>query len=178
MRFKSICLTCRGADLPTPCVKCKGYGFVFVEMSKKPQEKIVVTYSPRSAKTKAAFQEKTFNAIREFQKEYFETWDVMKLRPMKLSDIATIVGLDQATISCYLRGQTIDGIDAKWLFSTEVCGLSNKAIKHMISKMDHSLSDMEIAEKLKLDGITISRRTVTKYRHECGVPSSHKFAKK
>ena len=36
----------------------------------------------------------------------------------------------------------------------------------------HPLSDAAICERLREEGLEISRRTVAKYRAECGVPSA------
>lgn len=37
----------------------------------------------------------------------------------------------------------------------------------------HPLSDMDLLELLSRSGFKISRRTVAKYREECGIPSSY-----
>ena len=45
-------------------------------------------------------------------------------------------------------------------------------IKSLIANETHPMSDSEIANALKADGIRISRRTVAKYREEMHIPSS------
>ena len=45
-------------------------------------------------------------------------------------------------------------------------------IKNLIANETHPMSDSEIANALKADGIRISRRTVAKYREEMHIPSS------
>ena len=45
-------------------------------------------------------------------------------------------------------------------------------IKNLIANETHPMSDSEIANALKADGIKLSRRTVAKYREEMHIPSS------
>ena len=48
-------------------------------------------------------------------------------------------------------------------------------IKRMVdNEGENSLTDDEITEILDKEGIDISRRTVTKYRNQMGIPSSRK----
>ena len=57
--------------------------------------------------------------------------------------------------------------------------VSNKAVKNIIEGLvaneppDKPLSDQEIVEKLKEQGIKIARRTVAKYRLVLRIPPSH-----
>jgi RNA polymerase sigma-54 factor len=52
-------------------------------------------------------------------------------------------------------------------------------IQQMISQEDSKspLSDQQVIEKLKGKGLTLARRTVTKYRKELRIPSSNQRRK-
>ncbi|MBE3555405.1 MAG: RNA polymerase factor sigma-54, partial [Thermicanus sp.] len=55
-----------------------------------------------------------------------------------------------------------------------------KKIEELIEKenKEKPLSDQHMAEQLALEGIEISRRTITKYREELGIPSTSKRKRK
>lgn len=55
-----------------------------------------------------------------------------------------------------------------------------KKIKELIEKenKEKPLSDQHIADQLASEGIEISRRTITKYREELGIPSTSKRKRK
>lgn len=100
-----------------------------------------------------------------------------------------MVGVHESTVSRATSNkyiQTPQGVyEMKYFFST---GLSNasgsqvsaeslkKILQEIIQDEDASspLSDQKIAELFARRGITISRRTVTKYRDELGIPSTTK----
>lgn len=123
-------------------------------------------------------------AIVAAQQDFFEK-GVSHLRPMKLADIAERVGMHETTVSraCankYMR--TPFGVfELRYFFSTGVStaagSVSNKAVQDKIKEYvlaedpSNPLSDPEIVEKLKADGIDIARRTVTKYRKLQKIPA-------
>ena len=57
--------------------------------------------------------------------------------------------------------------------------ISNKTVKDMIANLvsnedsSHPLSDQEIMERLKEQGVKIARRTISKYRLVLRIPPSH-----
>lgn len=124
------------------------------------------------------------SAIVAAQQDFFER-GVSHLRPMKLADVADVVGIHETTVSraCankYMR--TPRGVfELRYFFSTGVStatgNISNKAIQDKIKAYvlaenpSKPLSDPEIVEKLKADGIDIARRTVTKYRKLQMIPA-------
>jgi len=106
---------------------------------------------------------------------------------MTLRQVAGMVGVHESTVSRAVANkyvQTPRGVfEMKSFFNSGVNssnggGVSSKAIKKMLQEMIESenparpLSDQRIANMFGRRGISISRRTVTKYREEMGVSSS------
>jgi len=113
---------------------------------------------------------------------------VSHLKPMTMAEVAKVVGVHETTVSRavaakYMR--TPRGIfEMKYFFSPGIKTadgktLSNKTVKDIIAglveKEDPSkpLSDQEILQKLKEQGINIARRTIAKYRLVLRIPPSH-----
>ena len=105
-----------------------------------------------------------------------------------MSEVADTVGVHETTVSRAVSGKymtTPKGIfEMKYFFSTGLMtadgrSVSNQTIKDMLAKLvadedpTKPLSDQEILEKLKEDGITIARRTIAKYRLVLRIPPSH-----
>jgi RNA polymerase sigma-54 factor len=125
-------------------------------------------------------------AIVEEQHEFLEHGED-HLKPLTMEQIADKVGMNVATISRVANGkyvQTPLGVfEIKYFFNTGVAtsggdDLSKRVVKNkieaLVGKEDTKspLSDQEIASLLKKDGITLARRTVTKYREEIGIKSA------
>jgi RNA polymerase sigma-54 factor len=121
------------------------------------------------------------------RQEEFLRDGVEHLRPMKMQDVAEVVGVHISTVSRAISGkyiQTPQGIlPMKRFFSGGTQSesgemVSQRAIKQriadIIEKEDRKapLSDDEIVKRLKADGLTIARRTATKYRKALSIPSS------
>lgn len=119
------------------------------------------------------------------QKNYFEFHG--PLVPMTLSDIASDLGIAVSTVSRGIKNKYLqhpNGIVLlKDLFNSGLqqssnTNLSTASILHMISEIiaaedkHKPLSDHKIMDCLTQKGIQISRRTVTKYRIACGIPST------
>ncbi|MBZ9689023.1 RNA polymerase factor sigma-54 [Clostridium estertheticum] len=128
--------------------------------------------------------------ILEVQKEYFDDGD-QYLKPMTLKRIANNLEMHESTISRAIREKYVSVnsgkiIKIKDLFTngiTSVIGgedISTINIKSAIKEMvDHEeqkkpLSDQIISNRLNIEGMNISRRTVAKYREELGIKSSSK----
>jgi RNA polymerase sigma-54 factor len=107
------------------------------------------------------------------------------LRPLKLQDIADAIGMDISTISRSTRGKFADtpyGIFELKYFFTDAIELNDgrvlgtfiikRALKKIIDMEDkqHPLSDDALVRKLKVEGYTMARRTIAKYRDQSGVP--------
>jgi RNA polymerase sigma-54 factor len=125
-------------------------------------------------------------AIIEVQREFLDK-GVDKIRPLTLQEIADVVGVHEATVSRTTRGkyiQTPQGLfELKYFFSTglkhsEGEDQSSKSVQLKISKIIEDedkrkpLSDQKIADMLKVDGLTIARRTISKYRDILNIPST------
>lgn len=110
------------------------------------------------------------------------------LSPLRLKDIADHIGIHESTVSRAIHGKyvlTPQGmIPYKSFFSTRMETSEGPAesqksimekIKSIIEKEDpqHPLSDQDLLEKMKEDGIVIARRTVAKYRELLRILPSH-----
>lgn len=110
------------------------------------------------------------------------------LKPMTMVQIADIVGVHETTVSRAISGKymaTPHGVfDMKYFFTpgyqTESgASMSNTSVKGkieaLVSKEDpkNPLSDKEIVDLLKKEGIPIARRTVAKYRNELNILPSN-----
>ncbi|MCG4582749.1 RNA polymerase factor sigma-54, partial [Anaerosalibacter bizertensis] len=124
-------------------------------------------------------------SILKFQKDFFERGE-KALKPLTLKDVADDIGVHESTVSRATNGkyiQTPRGLfELKYFFTSgvtsgkgDVSATSIKAmIRDLIEKEDPKkpLSDQKISNILKGKSISISRRTVAKYRDEMDIPSS------
>jgi len=119
------------------------------------------------------------------QRAFFENGPDYLL-PYSRKDMAEQVGRSESTISRALKDKYVECIwgtyPADYFFpkpSVEAHPTITKnsvenSIQTIILKEDRQspLSDEEIVDSLKTQGITVSRRTVAKYRDELGIPAS------
>lgn len=130
-------------------------------------------------------------AIIEEQQDFFLKGPRF-LKPLTLKDVAEKIEVHESTVSRAIRGkyiQTPSGMhELKKFFSQALqsnaasdgeqasAGQAKALIKGLIDKEDKSkpLSDQAIANMLKEKGLTLSRRTVAKYREQLRIPSSTK----
>ncbi|MBX7152437.1 RNA polymerase factor sigma-54 [bacterium] len=123
---------------------------------------------------------RTVEAIVELQKDFFDKGKEY-IKPMKLEDVATKIGMDISTISRATNGkyvQTDYGVfELKYFFSTAMTSsegedVSTKqlkaALKKIIDEEDKGkpLSDEDLAKTMTAQGHPIARRTITKYREQ------------
>ena len=110
------------------------------------------------------------------------------LRPMTLEQIAEDAGVHRSTVSRTVRGKYLEceqgTFPLKYFFSAalesedsdgQASAVGVKAkIKSLIENENEKkpLSDQKIADMLSAEGISISRRTVAKYRDQLGIPAS------
>lgn len=129
---------------------------------------------------------KTIEAIVSIQKDYFLTGNLIMLKPMILDDVAKRVGLDVSTISRISKSKYVrtdfGTFQLKHFFSEGVGTkgggeVSNKEIKMILAECidgedkQHPLSDDDLTKILRSRyGYDIARRTVAKYREDCGIP--------
>ncbi len=129
---------------------------------------------------------KVGEVILQTQKDFFEK-GAKYLKPLTLKDVAQKIGLHESTISRVISHKYVDtplGIyPLKFFFTTGYNTDSGKSvssiaikdyIKEIIENEDPKkpYSDSQIAKILKEKyGISIARRTITKYREELNIPS-------
>lgn len=126
-------------------------------------------------------------AIMDFQKEFLDKGPDA-IRPLTLQEIADVVGVHEATVSRTTRGkyiQTPQGLfELKYFFSPGLKSAngedqSSKSVQLQVKKIidaedkRHPLSDQKIADMLKAEGLSIARRTVTKYREALNIPATN-----
>jgi RNA polymerase sigma-54 factor len=124
------------------------------------------------------------------QKEYFDIGPEY-LKPMTLKIIANNLEMHESTISRAIREKYVSVnngkvIKIKDLFTNGITSASGgedistinikSAIKEMVCSEDQKkpISDQIICNRLNIEGMNISRRTVAKYREELQIKSSSK----
>ena len=110
------------------------------------------------------------------------------IKPMTLRDVSEALGIHESTVSRATSNkyvQTPRGVfEMKYFFTSELSTntgqmVSSKAIMKMIKTFVDSeikqkpLSDNQISELFKNKGISVARRTITKYREKLKIPSSN-----
>jgi RNA polymerase sigma-54 factor len=124
-------------------------------------------------------------AIIKRQRHFLE-YGPLAMKPLGLREIADEVGLHESTVSRVTNNKymaTPSGVfELKYFFSRAMTTASGGAcsatairgvIKDMIDaeNVTDPLSDAEIARQLSRQGLTVARRTVTKYRQMLKVPA-------
>jgi len=118
----------------------------------------------------------------------FLKYGVTYLKPMVLKEISEAIGVHESTVSRITTAKYImtprGTYEMKYFFTSGIGNSfggdnhSSEAVKHKIKQMidaesyDKILSDDDIADTLKNDGINIARRTVAKYRESMNIGSS------
>jgi RNA polymerase sigma-54 factor len=126
-------------------------------------------------------------AVVEFQRDFFMKGP-KHLAPLTLRDIAGELGLHETTISRTANGkymQTEWGIfELRYFFTNSISGMGSagsryskegvkEIIREIITVEKRRLSDQEIVGQLARRGVSLARRTVTKYRNELDLGSSY-----
>jgi RNA polymerase sigma-54 factor len=121
------------------------------------------------------------------QQDAFFVHGVQRLRPLILRDIAGAISMHESTVSRVTTNKFIAtprGIfELKYFFTSSIAAssgesVSAEAVRHRIKNLiDHEsekaiLSDDQIVEILRREGMDIARRTVAKYREAMRIPSS------
>jgi len=125
--------------------------------------------------------------IVNYQRDFF--FDLNKpLKPMALKTIAQKLNIHESTVSRAVNGkylQTNSGIYELKSFFSNGLGQNNESkdvsattvkmkIKEIVDgeSKNKPLSDQKIADIIKKQGISISRRAIAKYREDLNIPSS------
>ncbi len=134
---------------------------------------------------------KVSKAIVDIQKEFFEK-GVEYIKPLNLKTISKITGIHETAVSRIVSNKYVltpkGTFRLKFFFSSSLNKIgggeiSSKSIKEKIRNIIKSedpkkpVTDQEISDILKQDGINIKRRTVAKYRESMEIPSSKKRKK-
>lgn len=113
---------------------------------------------------------------------------VAALVPMTMAQVADAVGVHETTVSRAIAGKTAatpQGVfEMKFFFTTGYvtaagAEVSNTSVKDVIAALIRAedprrpLSDQQIMDKLKGEGLPVARRTVAKYREALGFLPSH-----
>ena len=129
---------------------------------------------------------KVVESILKFQIDFFNIGE-KGLKPLTLKEVADDIGVHESTVSRATNGkyvQTPRGLyELKFFFSSGLSSnrggdVSSTSIKAVIKDIIEGenirkpYSDQQISNILKEKGISISRRTVAKYRDELEIPSS------
>ena len=127
--------------------------------------------------------EKVGKVLLEKQRDFF-LFGMKHLKPLTLEMVAAEVNVHLTTVSRISTSKYIDtdfGVFAlKTLFSNQVKSedgeLSKKAVQEIIKEMIETsiekLTDQKISDKLKEQGISCARRTVSKYRNAMNIDTS------
>ncbi|GGE81506.1 RNA polymerase factor sigma-54 [Priestia taiwanensis] len=122
------------------------------------------------------------------QTAFFEKGPLF-LQPLTMKEVADALDVHESTVSRTVKGkyvQTPLGVyEMRFFFSqaatTDDDSVSSTRMKYVIKLLVEEeekkkpLSDQKIADVIKAqEGVTISRRTVTKYREQLHIPSSSK----
>lgn len=128
---------------------------------------------------------KVVESILKFQMDFFLEGE-KSLKPLTLKDVADDIDMHESTISRTTNGkyvQTPRGLfELKYFFSSSLLSnkgdISSTSIKSTLKELIQNenpkkpYSDQKISDILNTQGISISRRTVAKYRDELNIPSS------
>jgi RNA polymerase sigma-54 factor len=110
------------------------------------------------------------------------------LRPMMIKEIAEEIGVHPSTVSRAVSNKychTPQGTyELRFFFTEAVQGFAGNttslfAVKRLVKKIideedpKKPLTDEQIMEKLRSEGVDVTRRTVAKYREDLRIPSTH-----
>ncbi|MDN6639150.1 MAG: RNA polymerase factor sigma-54 [Tetragenococcus sp.] len=126
-------------------------------------------------------------AIVERQKAFFLNKE-RPLKPLTLMDIAEKLGIHESTVSRAVNGkylETVFGVfELKSFFSKKIGAGTDKSssndAKHLLQQIVDQedkrkpLSDQKLTDLMKEKGVTVSRRTVAKYRDALNIAGSSK----
>src|SRR3984893_2797827 len=130
---------------------------------------------------------KVTQSLVKFQRDFLDR-GVAHLRPLALRDVGEDIGMHESTISRVTTNKYVETpqglFELKYFFHSGIASDSGemissvsikKKIRDMVAGEDAGkpLSDQEIAQVLRGQGLTIARRTVAKYREELGILPSH-----
>jgi RNA polymerase sigma-54 factor len=135
---------------------------------------------------------RTCESIVRRQQEFLEL-GMDALKPMMIKEVAEEIGVHPSTVSRAVSNKyvhTPQGVfELRFFFSEGVNGpegagtpllLLKRKVKRLIEEEDprKPLTDDQIAAFLQSQGISVTRRTVAKYREDMNIPSTHQRRKR
>jgi RNA polymerase sigma-54 factor len=129
---------------------------------------------------------KVASEIVELQDGFF-LYGIEFLKPLTLREIAEKIGMHESTVSRVTTGKFIGTprglFELKFFFTSSIGGtdgsaISSESVKARIKTLtdaeapDKILSDDDLTDLLKKEGMDVARRTVAKYREALNIPSS------
>ena len=130
---------------------------------------------------------KVTQSIVKFQRGFLDK-GLAHLRPLSLRDVGEDISMHESTISRVTTNKYVETpqglFELKFFFHSGIASddgemKSSVSVKKMIQDLlaaedtAKPLSDHDVAQRLKGEGLTIARRTVAKYREELGILPSH-----
>jgi RNA polymerase sigma-54 factor len=128
---------------------------------------------------------KTMEGIVSKQYDFFLTGDDAQLRPLKMKEIAAMIGMDISTISRVVSAKSVQTdfgmFPLKYFFSEGIMNdsgedISTRELKNILREIieqehaDAPYTDEELEKLLAEKGYVVKRRTVAKYREALGIP--------
>ncbi len=141
----------------------------------------------RSLSQRQQTLQRVADAIVRVQTDFFAA-GVAALKPLTMADIARQVGLHETTVCRCVANkylQTPQGLfELKYFFTpglrrADGTVVSNKTVQDRLAALiaaedpAHPLSDQDLMERFRAEGLTVARRTVAKYRLALKIPPSH-----
>jgi RNA polymerase sigma-54 factor len=129
---------------------------------------------------------KVSESLMKYQRRFFEE-GIRFLRPLTLKEVAEDISMHESTVSRVTTNKfahTPQGVfELKYFFHRGLSSrngesVSSTHVKEQLRKIiqdeggEKPISDQRLAQLLRARGVTISRRTVAKYRTQLKIPSS------
>jgi RNA polymerase sigma-54 factor len=99
------------------------------------------------------------------------------LKPLTRAAVARALGLHESTISRAINEKTVQLPGGRLILLSGFFDSSlaaKEAIRQLLARTSKPLSDDEIANQLRVDGLNLARRTVAKYRQQLNIPPSYR----
>ena len=172
-----------------PKVRISSYYATLLKTSDDPETHAYLTQKLQQAKTllnslerRGSTLQRCAEAVLEAQRAFFEGVS-KELAPMTLSNLAEMLNLHTSTVSRAMKDKylqcKIGTFPMRYFFSRPVGGtMARQAVQERLKALvrqenpAHPLSDQALCDRLRQEGVEISRRGVTKYRISMGIASS------
>jgi RNA polymerase sigma-54 factor len=128
---------------------------------------------------------KTMEGIVSKQYAFFLTGDDAQLRPLRMKEIASLIGMDISTVSRVVSAKSVQTdfgmFPLKYFFSEGIMNdagedISTRELKNILREIIEQepagspYADEELEKRLAEKGYVVKRRTVAKYREALGIP--------